>query len=124
MNYESILVKLYHLLVHADGTANSRELSAGRQMIKAEGISKVEFDNQLAAMKKRKPDVLYSECLEALKKIDHEKQIRCLAWVSLIANADGFMDKTEWQFIYKLYHTELSLQLKDIMKCQKELISL
>jgi hypothetical protein len=42
----------------------------------------------------------------------------------VIANADGFMDKTEWQFIYKVYHKELGLNLDEIMKTQKELIAL
>jgi hypothetical protein len=38
-----------------------------------------------------------------------------------MANADGFMDKSEWQFIYKIYHKELHLPLDDIMEVQKEL---
>jgi len=42
----------------------------------------------------------------------------------VIANADGFMDKSEWHFIYNLYHRELSLQLDEVMKKQKELAEL
>jgi hypothetical protein len=39
----------------------------------------------------------------------------------VLANSDGFMDKSEWQFIYKIYHKELHLALDDIMHVQKEL---
>lgn len=124
MNHRSILIKLFYLLVHADGKVNEREIAGGKQMIKAEGIPEMEFNNLLESLKKRKQNVLYAECLEELKKLDREKQIRCLAWLSVIANADGFMDKTEWQFIYKIYHNELGLQLDDILKKQKELFSL
>jgi hypothetical protein len=39
----------------------------------------------------------------------------------VIANSDGFMDKREWELIYKIYHTELALSLNEIMKAQREL---
>ncbi|MBS1509146.1 MAG: TerB family tellurite resistance protein [Bacteroidetes bacterium] len=121
MNYKHIIIKLYHLLVLADGKVNEREVSSGKQMTKAEGISEEEFASVLDSLRKRNPSVVYSECLEELKKLSRDKQIRCLAWLSVIANSDGFMDKTEWQFIYKIYHTELGLKLDEILKAQKEL---
>src|SRR5882762_170107 len=124
MNHKPTLIKLYHLLVSADGNVNEKELSAGKHMIKAEGINEFEFDRIIDSLKKRNASVVYSECVEELKKFDHEKQIRCIAWLSVIANADGFMDKSEWHFIYKLYHVELGLQLDDVMKKQKDLIGL
>jgi uncharacterized tellurite resistance protein B-like protein len=122
MNHKSTLIKLYHLLVTADGTVNEKELGAGKLMIKAEDISEFEFDRIMDNLKKRKASVVYSECVEEVKKLDHEKQTRCVAWLSLVANSDGFMDKTEWHFIYKLYHEELGLQLDDVMKKQKDLV--
>jgi len=124
MNHKPTLIKLYHLLVNADGNANEKELITGRQMTQAEGINEFELDHILDALKKRNSSVIYSECVEELKKLDHEKQVLCIAWLSLIANADGFMDKTEWHFIYKIYHKELGLSLDEVMKKQKELISL
>jgi len=39
----------------------------------------------------------------------------------VVANGDGFMDKTEWQLIYRIYHKELNLPLEEIFKVQKEL---
>lgn len=124
MNHKPVLVKLYHLLIHADGNVNEKELNAGKQMMKAEGINDFEFDRLINALQKRNPGVVLSECIEELKKLDHELQVRCIAWLSAIANADGFMDKTEWHFIYRLYHKELGLQLADVMSKQKELLSL
>ncbi len=124
MNHKPTLIKLYHLLVSADGKINEKELVAGKQMIKAEGINEFEFDRIMASLQNRYANVVYSECLEELKKFGRETQIRCMAWLSLIANADGFMDKNEWHFIYNLYHKELSLQLDEVMKKQKELIGL
>jgi len=124
MNHKPTLIKLYHLLINADGNVNEKELITGKQMIKAEGINEFEFDRIIDSLKKRNPSVVYAECLEELIKLDHEKQVRCIAWLSVIANADGFMDRTEWHFIYQLYHKELGLKLDDVMKMQKELIGL
>ena len=122
MNHKPVLVKLYHLLVNADGNVNEKEIIAGKQMMKAEGIIDFEFDRLIDSLKKRNPQVVLSECIDELKRLDHEKQVRCIAWLSAIANADGFMDKTEWHFIYQLYHKELQLQLTEVMNKQKELI--
>jgi uncharacterized tellurite resistance protein B-like protein len=124
MNHKPTLIKLYHLLINADGNVNEKEVIMGKQMIKAEGINEFEFDRIVDSLKKRNSAVVYSECVEELKKLAHEKQIRCIAWLSVIANADGFMDKTEWHFIYKLYYKELGLHLDEIMRKQKELIGL
>jgi uncharacterized tellurite resistance protein B-like protein len=124
MNHKPVLVKLYHLLIHADGNVNEKELIAGRQMLMCEEINDFEFELLIDSLKKRNPSVVLSECVEELKKLDHERQVRCVAWLSAIANADGFMDKTEWHFIYQLYHKELGLQLTEVMSKQKELIGL
>jgi len=124
MNHKPVLVKLYHLLVNADGNVNEKEITAGKQMMKAEGINDFEFDRLIDSLKKRNPQVVLSECIDELKRLDHEKQVRCIAWLSAIANSDGFMDKTEWHFIYQLYHKELGLQLTEVMNKQKELIGL
>jgi uncharacterized tellurite resistance protein B-like protein len=53
--------------------------------------------------------------------LDRNLQIRIVAWLCVVANGDGFMDKTEWQLIYTIYHKELNLPLEEIFKVQKEL---
>ena len=118
------LIKLYYLLVHADNELNEREVAVGNQMIKAEGITENDFNATLDQLKKRAEANIYSESVEELKRLDHKSQLRCVAWLCVVANADGFMDKLEWQFIYKIYHKELGLSLDEIMKVQKELVAL
>lgn len=124
MNYKPTLIKLFHLLVNADGNVNEREIVAGKNMIKAEGIAEADFERMIESVKKRTTGVVYSECVEELQRFSHDIQIHCIAWLCVIANADGFMDKMEWQFIYKLYHAELHLHLDVIMKKQKELLGI
>ncbi|HPH47034.1 MAG TPA: hypothetical protein PLJ60_02720 [Chryseolinea sp.] len=121
MDYKSTLTGLYHLLILADNSVNEKELAFGKEMLKIEGIAEATFNAQMETLKTKDNKTLLSECIAGLKKLDKTKQIRCLAWLSVIANSDGFMDKEEWELIYKIYHTELSLPLNEIMKTQKDL---
>jgi uncharacterized tellurite resistance protein B-like protein len=121
MNFKSIITQLYFLLIYSDGNVNQGEISLGKKMIQAEGISEVEFSLQLEALKTKDTAQIYKECLAELKRLKQDQQIRCIAWLCVLANSDGFMHRAEWQFIYKIYHKELHLQLDIIMDTQKEL---
>ncbi len=121
MDYRETITGLYYLLICADGTVNEKELTLGKKMIAAEGFDAQKFETAMDGFKTKDKATLYNECLFGLKKLDKQKQIRTISWLCVIANSDGFMDKDEWGLIYKIYNTELSLQLDEIMKTQKEL---
>jgi len=93
----------------------------GKQMIKAESLDEAEFNIQLQLLKTRDRAQLLIESIDALKKLDVKQQVRVIAWMCVVANSDGFMDRSEWQLIYKIYHKELGLPLHDIFAIQKEL---
>jgi uncharacterized tellurite resistance protein B-like protein len=109
------------MLICADGKVNERELTLGRKMMEAEGLSLENFEGELEELKAKDISVLYNNSLAVLKKLDRTMQIKLVAWLCVIANSDGFMDKEEWILIYKIYHTELKLSLDEVMKTQKEL---
>lgn len=115
------MTTLYYLLIYADGKVNEREISLGKKMMTAEGFEEKGFEAALESLKTKDKSTLLAECVAGLKKLDLKAQIRCIAWLCVIANSDGFMDKEEWVLIYKVYHTELKLSLDEIMKTQKEL---
>lgn len=121
MDYNSTITSLFFLLIYADGEANEKELLRGRQMMEAEGIDEKKFTSLSESLKTRNKDGIYNDCIAGLKKLDKERQIRAIAWLCVVANSDGFMDRKEWMLIYKIYHTELGLALDDIMKVQKHL---
>lgn len=121
MNLRSLLSTLYFLLIYADGKVGEKEIALGRKMLAAEGFDDKGFDSLLETLKEKDKGALLSDCLAALKKLDPAVQTRCIAWLCVIANSDGFMDKEEWVLIYKIYHTELKLSLDDVMKMQREL---
>jgi uncharacterized tellurite resistance protein B-like protein len=121
MNYKLTLTTLYALLIAVDGTINEKEIALGKYMCKAEGFDEREFQRHVDAVRSKDESAVLSECLSDLKKLNSKHQIRSIAWLCVIANADGFMDKKEWQFIYDLYHKELNLPLSEIFNVQKEL---
>ncbi len=120
-NYFGGLVSLYHLLINADGHVDEKELRMGQLMKKHENIDDWEFNyflNKIASMEKEQ---VVRECIESLRKCDIELRIKCIAWMSMIANSDGFMAPEEWKLIYYIYNTELKLNLADILDVQKKL---
>jgi uncharacterized tellurite resistance protein B-like protein len=121
MNYSLVLTKLYFILIYADGKVNEHELATGKQIVKAESLQEEEFRVQMEVLKSKQPNAILTECIQGLKKLDRKKQIRIVAWLCVVANGDGYMDKAEWQLIYRLYHKELALPLEEIFLVQKEL---
>lgn len=115
------LSNLYFLLIHADGNVSENEITRGKQMMLAEGIDESQFNRLTDSLKVKNRLEIYQECVTGLRKLDTKSQIRSIAWLCVIANADGFMAKEEWMLIYKIYQTELNLKLDDIMKVQKDL---
>jgi uncharacterized tellurite resistance protein B-like protein len=124
MNFKAIIIRLYYMLIYSDGKVNQGEISLGKKMIETEGVTEAEFNAQIEILKTKDSAVVYKECLADLKRLKKDLQIRSIAWMCVLANSDGFMDKAEWQFIYKIYHKELNLPLDDIMEVQKELSKL
>src|SRR5687768_7610650 len=121
MNFKEVLTRLYFILIRSDGTVNDKEVSYGRKMVEAEGIDEKYFFSQIKILEVNNQHELLPDAVVGIKKLSRPEQIRCIAWLCVIANADGFMDKAEWQLIYKIYHKELGLPLEEIFKVQKEL---
>jgi uncharacterized tellurite resistance protein B-like protein len=121
MTYKTILTQLYFILINADGHVNEHECSTGKNLVAAEGLEEEEFRLQLELLKSESKPLLLEACIKSLKKLDRNRQIRMIAWLCVVANGDGFMDRSEWQLIYKIYHKELHLPLEEIFKVQKEL---
>lgn len=115
------ITSLYYLLIHVDGVIHEKELQTGTIMVKHERINEVEFRQLLDQFKEVDENLLYTLCLKALRQCNTDKQVRAIAWVSRIADADGFLDPKEWSFIYKTYEQELNLDLKKILEVRKTL---
>ncbi|MEM7108114.1 MAG: TerB family tellurite resistance protein [Bacteroidota bacterium] len=114
------IVELFYLVVIADGTVDPKELALGKRMARLEGFDANRFEDEMVQLIENPKDV-YVNCILGLKKLSKESQINFLAWMCLIANADGFMHNAEWDLIYKIYHKELKLDRQAILDHQFKL---
>lgn len=121
MSYKAVLTQLCYIVIYADGHVNDHERASGKWLAKTEGIDVDDFTVQLELLKSKDTSALLTDCIKALKKLSRNEQIRIIAWLCVIANGDGFMDKSEWQTIYRIYHKELNLPLEEIFRVQKEI---
>ena len=121
MKNKGTLSKLFFLLASADGSIKPKEAAIGEAMCSVEGISKADFASMLQNLRTKNSALIFSESIAELKKLTREEQIRSIAWMCVIANADGFMERVEWQLIYKVYHKELNLPLEEVLAVQKSL---
>ncbi len=120
-NYIEGLVSLYHLLINADGHIDDKELKMGELMKKHEGIADEVFNATLERISGMPKDDVIEDCIISLNKCDYDLKVKCIAWMSMIANSDGFMAPEEWQLIYHIYNTKLKLSLTDILEMHKQL---
>jgi uncharacterized tellurite resistance protein B-like protein len=116
-----ILTRLYFMLINADGKVDEKEIVAAKQMVRAEGMNEHDFRQQMITLRSYDQDALFVETLSGMKNLEQNEQVRIIAWLCVVANSDGFMDRTEWQLIYRIYHKELGLPLHDIFEVQKKL---
>jgi uncharacterized tellurite resistance protein B-like protein len=114
-------IALYYLMIIADGVISPKEVEMGNLMIKHEKIDEKHFHEKLEEYRNLDKSTLMQLCIEKLTKCNGEFQIKAVAWMSNVANADGFMDPQEWALIYKIYNKELRLDLSKILEKQKEL---
>ncbi|MEP2772111.1 MAG: TerB family tellurite resistance protein [Fulvivirga sp.] len=117
----SVNTKLYFLLTQADGEVHSKEIEMGEKMMWHEAINQDQFSEDIRVLSTQNHESIFQECVTELLKFNKNDQVNVMAWMCLIANADGFMDKDEWQLIYRIYHKHLDLELNEIMQRQKEL---
>jgi len=114
-------IALYYLMIIADGVISPKELDMGNLMMKHENIDETFYHHKMESFRNLNKNELLNTCIRNLKNCSKDDQIRAVAWMSNVANSDGFMDPKEWALIYKIYNKELKLDLNQILEVQKEL---
>lgn len=121
LNPNATIAQLYYMLIHADGRIDDKEIEMGKKLVEIEGLNAELFYKEVDRLENVEVNKLLPECAAVLNKFEKKFQIRYIAWMCVIANSDGFMDKEEWKLIYQLYHNYLKLPLDDIMSEQKDI---
>ncbi len=117
--FKETLIKAYYYISSADGSVDTKEIEMGNKMIRKESIDKDAFQKKIESYNAETPEGIIRSLTDDLRKLKREQQIRIIAYMSNVANADGFMDPKEWKMIYNLYKNELNLPLEEIIMVQK-----
>ena len=119
--FKETLIKAFYYISTADGKVDDKEKEMGKKMIQKESIDNTEFQKKIDAFNCETPDCIIHSLKDDLKKLKRDEQIKIIAYMSNVANADGFMDPSEWKMIYNLYKNELKLNLEEIITMQKKI---
>ena len=110
--------QLSYLLITADGVICEKETELWKKISTTQGFDD-DFQKYLDQFESKEKTKLLVESVKSLKQIPKNEQINLIAYLCIVANADGFMDRREWKLIYTLYHRELKLTQKDILDKQR-----
>ena len=122
MMTERLFHQLLFLIVYADNLVHERELFLAKNLSLMAGFRSdlPAYFNQLTEQDRYQ---LLEQSVTELKALPKEVQTQTVAQLCIVANADGFMDKDEWQMIYSIYHNELKLRLDDVLRTQRQLVA-
>lgn len=120
---QKLFNQLLFLIVHADNVVHDREIFLAQNLSTLNGFEGSTLLDEFNALEKVDRYQLLENSVVELKKLPKEAQVNAIAALCIVANADGFMDKEEWQLIYSVYHNELRLKLDDVLKSQRAYVT-
>ena len=118
--FQDLLVSAYYYILIADGMVDPKELTFGNHMIAKEGIDKSDFSDKLDDLSNQETNVVRDYLKEGLKNESRENQLKIVAYMVKIANADGNRDPHEMTSIQDLTK-DLNLHVNDIIQAKTKL---
>ena len=112
---------LYFLMLSADNVADIKELELGKKIIRIEKLNYKEVMTQMDQLTKVPRNEIFREAVQLLKKISKEDQLKCLAYIRLIAKIDGAYDEREQELLHEIGLNEMKVSMQEISDTEKEL---
>ena len=119
--FQNAFSYLYFLMLSADNVADIKELELGKKIIRIENLNYREVMLQMDQLTKVPKSEIFTEAVDLLKKVSKAEQLKCLAYIRLIAKSDGAYDEREKELLHDLGMTELNISLQEISETEKEL---
>jgi hypothetical protein len=119
--FQKAFAHLYYLMLSADRVADLNELATGNKIIEFEGFDKDSVMKQIDQLSAVSRNQAIDDCLVLLKSISKEDQIKCLAYVKMIAMSDGSFDREESDLLHNIGSNELSILPQEIDTAEKKL---
>ncbi len=120
-NFQKTLIEAYYYIIIADGMLDPKELSFGNLMIEKENIERSEFEDELDELANTNVDIIKKQLRDHLSELPKEQQLKIVAYMVKIADADGSKDPSELTSIQKIIEG-FELHINDIIKMKQQLI--
>ena len=120
--FKETLVIAYYYIINADGIIDPKEVAFGERMMKTEKINETDYNLKLEELKALDHEQLKTILKQAIKELNTVEQVKIIAYMSKIADADGYRDPSEMISIQDIY-SDLHIHLNDIIRV-KETIEL
>lgn len=109
-------LSLCYLIGNTSGDMNHFETRMYEFIKHEENISEEVADLILSEIGSMSHEYILDRGIEALNQCEKTDQVKCLAWMNKIANADGCLADQEWSIIYQVYNEELDITLEEILE--------
>jgi len=119
--FQQAFAYLYFLMLSADNVADIKELKLGKKIINIEKLDYHDVMNQMDQLTKVPRNQIFNEAVDLIKGISKKEQVKCLAYIHLIAKIDGSYDEREKELLDQISINELNISLQEISDVEKEL---
>lgn len=119
--FQKAFAHMYYLMLSADRIADPSELALGNKIIKYEGFEKADVMEQIDQLSSVTRDQAVEDCIILLKSISNDDQLKCLAYVKMIAMSDGSFDESESNLLHDIGTNELNILPQEIDGLEKQL---
>jgi uncharacterized tellurite resistance protein B-like protein len=120
-SYQIAMCKIYYLTIYADGDLTEDEYETGKRILKDEGITIDSLDiDVLRQFQTLVRQDQIKDCEHSLRELTRNEQVKCIAWMCLLAESDWVMSKPE-SAIYEYFLKALDLSLSEISLEQSEM---
>ena len=121
LNFQKAFAHLYYLMLSADRIADLNELALGNKIIEFEGFDKSGVMQQIDQLSAVSRSQVIDESVVLLKSIPRDDQLKCLAYVKMIAMSDGIFDESESDLLHNIGSNELNILPQEVGEAEKKL---
>lgn len=120
-NFQITLCKIYYLTIYADGDLTDDEYDTGKRILKDEGIIVDDLNiDVLIRFQGLSRQEQITDCEKSLRELPRHKQVKCIAWMCLLAESDWELSNSECT-IYEYFTNVLNLTLAEISLAQSDM---
>ena len=119
--FEEVFSYLYFLMLSADNIADPAELKFGTKILEIEKIDQKSTMKKIDFLGTLPRETVFENARKILKGLERNDQLKCLAYIKLIAKTDGDLDTSEIDLINNLTNNEIAISMKEISEMERKL---